>query len=268
VVVSVTGSVDGRIALRRGEPLMGEAASRVWQGMLPGSAAGVEEVRTAELAERWGPQAVLEGSGSFVADSAGAVEHSEGFDEPVEELLTDFLPVEVVGRVGREKWFTVVDSRGRIAWDIKSQGEYDVLVLVSRSTPAAHLAYLRRERIAYLVAGEEQVDLGAALRKMYDVLGVTCVVSTAGGGLNGALLRADLVDEVHLVISPALIGGLGTPTAFDGPELPAGQVPTRVRLLSTHTETDGLIWLGYEVVREGGDLAGSEGLDARQSGSA
>jgi 2,5-diamino-6-(ribosylamino)-4(3H)-pyrimidinone 5'-phosphate reductase len=251
VVVSVTASVDGRVALRRGEPLMGEAASVVWRGMLPGSAAGLEQVRTAELAERWSPQAVLEGSGSFVADSAGPVTgHSDEYDETVEVLRSDFLPDEVVGRVGREKWFTVVDSRGRIDWDIKSQGEYDVLVLVSRSTPAAHLAYLRRERIAYLVAGEDKVDLEDALRRMYDVLGVRCVVSTAGGGINGALLRADLVDEVHLAISPAIIGGLGTPTAFDGSELPAGDLPTRVRLLSTHTETDGMIWLGYEVVRE------------------
>ncbi|MGC4942978.1 RibD family protein [Kribbella sp. DT2] len=251
VVVSVTASVDGRVALRRGEPLMGEAASQVWQGMLPGSAAGLEDVRTAELAERWGPQAVLEGSGSFVADSAEAVAgHPEEYDESIDELRSNFLPVEIVGRASREKWFTVVDSRGRIAWDIKSQGEYDVLVLVSRTTPPAHLAYLRRERIAYLVAGEDKVDLAAALRTMYEVLGVTCVVSTAGGGLNGELLRADLVDEIHLVISPAIIGGLGTPTAFDGPELPLDQLPTRLRLLSTQTETDGMIWLGYEVVRE------------------
>ncbi len=250
VVVSVTGSVDGRVALRRDEPLMGEAASQMWRGMLPASAVRVEEVRTAELAERWSPQAVLEGSGSLVADSAQPIEHLDEYAETLEELQSDFLPVEVVGRPGREKWFTVVDSRGRIAWDIKSQGEYDVLVLVSRATPAAHLAYLRRERIAYLVTGDDQVDLEAALRKLYDVLGVTCVLSTAGGGLNGALLRADLVDELHLVISPAIIGGLGTPTTFDGPELPAGQVPTQLRLLSTRTEADGLIWLGYEVVRE------------------
>lgn len=250
VVVSVTASVDGRVALRRAEPLMGKAASAVWGAMLPGSAAGLDEARTAELGERWRPQAVLEGSGSLVADSVGPVEHPDEFDGPVDEVLADFLPEEVVGRPGREKWFTVVDSRGRVEWDIKSQGEYDVLVLVSKATPAQHLAYLRRERIAYLVAGDEQVDLEAALRKMHDLLGVTCVVSTAGGGLNGALLRAGLVDELQLMISPALIGGLGTPTTFDGVELPAGQLPTRLRLLSTHTEADGMIWLGYEVVRE------------------
>lgn len=45
------------------------------------------------------------------------------------------------------------------------------------------------------------------------------------------------------------IGGLGTPTLFDGPELTRGQSPTPLRLLFAHVETDGMLWLRYEVVR-------------------
>jgi riboflavin biosynthesis pyrimidine reductase len=105
-------------------------------------------------------------------------------------------------------------------------------VLVARATPAAYLAYLRRERIAYLVAGEERVDLAEALLRMRDKLGVTCVVSAAGGGLNGALLRAGLVDEIQVLVLPTVIGGRQTPSIFDGPELLVGETPAKLRLLS------------------------------------
>jgi riboflavin biosynthesis pyrimidine reductase len=133
---------------------------------------------------------------------------------------------------------------------MKQTGGWDVLVLVSQATPAAYLAHLHRENICYLVAGDERVDLAQALSKMRDKLNVTCVLSTAGGGLNGALLKAGLVDEINLVVLPAAIGGRETPSVFDGSELADGELPTRLRLLSTHVETDGAIWLRYEVRRD------------------
>jgi riboflavin biosynthesis pyrimidine reductase len=80
-------------------------------------------------------------------------------------------------------------------------------------------------------------------------LGVTSVVSTGGGGLNGALLRAGLVDEIHLIVLPAAVGGGGTPGVFDGPALADGESPTRLRLLSSRTEAGGTLSLRYEVVR-------------------
>jgi 2,5-diamino-6-(ribosylamino)-4(3H)-pyrimidinone 5'-phosphate reductase len=251
VVVSVGTSVDGRVTLRRDRLLMDEDASRVWSSLSPPSAQALDDARSSQLAGLYQPQAVLEGSGSLVADSVGPLTGlSTDFDYPLDVLYTDFLPEEVVERPDHQKWFTVVDSRGRVEWHTKGGGGFDVLVLVARATPAEYLAYLRRERICYLVVGEERVDLAIALRRMQDRLGVTCVVSTAGGGLNGALLRAGLVDEIQLLILPAAIGGLGTPTLFDGPQLADGESPTRLRLLFAHAETDGMLWLRYEVIRD------------------
>lgn len=251
VVVSVTTSVDGRVTLRRDRLLLDEDASRVWRSLSPPSAQALDDARSSQLASLYHPQAVLEGSGSFVADSAGPLTGlSTDFEDPVDVLYTDFLPKEVAERADHEKWFAVVDSRGRVEWSRKSEGGFDLLVLVARATPPEYLSYLRRERIPYIVVGEERVDLAVALRRMQDRLGVPCVVSAAGGGLNGALLRAGLVDEMHLFVLPAAIGGLGTPTLFDGPELADGDSPTRLRLLFAHAETDGMLWLRYEVLRE------------------
>ncbi|OEO29917.1 hypothetical protein VW23_023815 [Devosia insulae DS-56] len=121
-------------------------------------------------------------------------------------------------------------------------------MLVARATPQPYLAYLRAESVSYLVVGEAQVDLRAALRRMREKLGVNCVVSNAGGGLNGALLRAGLVDAVDLLVAPALVGGLGTPSIFDGVPLSDGEVPTRLQLISAEAEADGLLRLRYEVI--------------------
>lgn len=251
VVVSVGASVDGRVALNREQVLIDEPTGSIWGSLAAPSAEHVDEAREAELERRYQPGAVLEGSGTFVTDDVGALTDLPAVEEGGVDLYTDFLPPEIASRPSPpHKWFTVVDGRGRVRWDHKGGGDFDLLVLVTRGTPAEYLAYLRRERISYLVAGNERVDLEQALIRMATRLQVTCVVSKAGGGLNGALVRAGLVDELHITLLPALVGGLDTPSIIDGPALGTGEKPTPLRLLSVHTETDGTVWLHYEVRRD------------------
>ena len=130
---------------------------------------------------------------------------------------------------------------------------WHLLVLVCAHTPAAYLAYLQRETVPYLVAGaanatkNERVDLGLALEKLKTQLGVETVLSTAGGKLNGALLRRGLVDEVNIEFLPAVIGGSDTPSLFTSPALEPDEWPTRLKLLSTHVQAGGQVWLRYQV---------------------
>ncbi|MER7246206.1 dihydrofolate reductase family protein [Kribbella sp. NPDC000426] len=244
VVVSVTASVDGRVTVGRDRLLLSDEAGKLWHSLWPDGFMTMNNARTALLEELYAPTAILEGSGTFVTVDTGPLELPEATIS-----YDDFLPDDVVHDPEHRKWFTVVDGRGRVQWREKGGGGTDLLVLTSRATPAAYLAYLRRENIPYLVAGEEHVDLELALQRMRERLGVTYVVSEAGGGLNGALLREDLIDELHLILFPAAIGGAGVPTVFDGPELEPGALPTRLRLVSSSTTTDGVVSLRYEVVR-------------------
>ncbi len=165
-----------------------------------------------------------------------------GTSVPADVLWTDFLPYR------SPRWFAVVDARGRVAWTHKGDEKTSLLIIASRSTPLPYLARLRQEQIPYLLAGADRVDLAFALAKIRTQLGARCLVSEAGGGLNGALLRAGLVDELHVVTVPALIGGLGTPSIIDGDPLEPGSPPVQLRAIDVQVSVHGTIWAHYEVV--------------------
>jgi 2,5-diamino-6-(ribosylamino)-4(3H)-pyrimidinone 5'-phosphate reductase len=241
VVVSVTATADGRVALSRAERLLDEDSNRRWRAAWSPDTEEILQLRSAAVARRHRPTVVLEGSGTFVADEAGRVD-LPATDLPTERLWHDFLPHRT------PRWFAVVDGRGRVRWTYRGDEETGLLVLVCRSTPLPYLAHLRAEGIPYLVAGARRVDLAAALVTMRGRLDARCVVSEAGGGLNGALLRAGLVDDLHVVTVPALVGGLGTPSTMDGPPLAPGSAPVRMRTVSIKVGAHGTTWAHYEVL--------------------
>lgn len=244
VVTFSVASVDGRMAVSPDVLLLwGDAR---WQALDEPS----EAVEWLKLTHQ--PQATLEGSGSFVreGDEPALLPAFEG--DP-QELYQDFLPDAVVRRPGHRGWFTVVDGRGRGRGWIKDgeafgQAGWHMLVLVAEHTPAAYLAYLQQEEIPYLVAGQEHVDLRLALEKLGTRLGVTSLLSTAGGKLSGALLRAGLVDEVNVELLPAIIGGIDTPSLFDSPVLLPQEQPARLKLISAQVQANGRVWLRYGVI--------------------
>jgi riboflavin biosynthesis pyrimidine reductase len=67
----------------------------------------------------------------------------------------------------------------------------------------------------------------------------------AGGHINGAFLRAGLVDEVSLLVVPGIDGRTGVPAVFDGL---AGRSLFPLRLKSVD-QRGGTLWIRYEVIR-------------------
>ncbi|MCP3977704.1 MAG: 2,5-diamino-6-(ribosylamino)-4(3H)-pyrimidinone 5'-phosphate reductase [bacterium] len=96
--------------------------------------------------------------------------------------------------------------------------------------------------------GRETVDLTSLLQQL-GARGVERVLLEGGGALNQAFLRADLVDELNLTISPALLGGRDAPTAFEGEGFAMKQ-QKRLRLADLRREGDEL-FCRYEVLRDG-----------------
>src|SRR3954454_15979836 len=84
-------------------------------------------------------------------------------------------------------------------------------------------------------------ELPAGGRRRRAEAGVGSVLCEGGPHILGELLRARLVDELHLVIAPKLAGGADPTTIVSGAVL---EPPPDLRLLSLH-ESGGYVFLRY-----------------------
>ena len=122
----------------------------------------------------------------------------------------------------------------------------DVLVLCSAAAPAGQLDRLRRHRVGHVVLGEGRVDLGGALSLLAEQHRVGSVRVDAGGGLNGALLRAGLADQLSIVIAPYLAASAiaGQVRLLTGPGCPDA---VALDLTAVERLCQGHVWLRYDV---------------------
>jgi len=192
-----------------------------------------------ETITRWPVDAMLSGSQTILDavdlttdDAEQFVPAARNFEDPRQLLV-------------------VVDSRGRIGnWSVVRNQPYwrDVVVLCSGATPQAYLDSLQEQQIEHLVAGNEQVDLRAALTQLRADFHVETMRVDSGGILNGALLRAGLVQGIKIVLNPCLTGGTSPQTLFVASDLPtrAGVIP--LELLGVEQLRAGYLLLEYAVV--------------------
>ena len=149
----------------------------------------------------------------------------------------------------REAWFArrdakahgvVLDAHGKIAWGRSDIGGDPIVAVLCEAVSDAHLAGLRGERVSYIFAGKSQLDLALTLEILNRELGVKRLLLEGGGGTNGAFLRAGLVDELNLVICPAVDGAKGAPSVFESSEAESDRrAPVTAMTLESSKALDG-----------------------------
>lgn len=146
----------------------------------------------------------------------------------------------------------VVDSRGLLnefGLKVLKNRYKKLIIFVSELTPKLYLGVLNELNIEYFKSGTEKVDY----EKMFNhiaSLGYKKISVESGGTLNSYLLRAKVIDEVQILTVPILVGGLGTPSIMDGPQLEnwSGIIP--MKLINVERLDPGFIKTTYKVLND------------------
>lgn len=150
-----------------------------------------------------------------------------------------------VAQKNAEQYVVVTDAKGEIGYEkpyLERGGRKSYIIeLLTEKAGASYLAYLRKLGISYIFAGEEELDLQLAMRKLKSLFGIKLLISHGGGYTNGALLRAGLIDELSLVKVPLIEEGRNAVSLFGEGEIPQLQF----ELVNTQKLKNGGEWLRY-----------------------
>lgn len=192
------------------------------------------------LVGRWKEDATLVGSGTAL--------NAPG-DIP-EETDADIAEAAAAAKSDDGTILVISDSRGQLkTWHHWRKLPYwkRYVSLCSKTTPREHLEYLRKRNIDCIIAGDDRIDYKTALEELNARYGVQTVRVDSGGTLNGILLRAGLVDELSLLIHPALVGDISRKTFFRDHGLTPDDKPLQLELIHSETLNNNIIWLIYKV---------------------
>nr|WP_220476679.1 dihydrofolate reductase family protein [Limosilactobacillus fastidiosus] len=118
-----------------------------------------------------------------------------------------------------ETWDVSYDQRGRAGWERNyfpyAGRKNRAIEVVTKQAPKSYLAFLQSMEIPYLVCGEQEIDFAESLVKLRKYFGIKTMVLGGGALINGAFLKAGLVDQISLVVAPYISGDREKKGTFD-----------------------------------------------------
>ena len=189
VSINAATSVDGKLSTRSREQI---------------AISGSEDFDRVD-ALRADSDAVMVGVGTALADDPS---------------LTVDDPDRIAGRVDRgdppQPARVIADSRLRTPGDATVYDDAaETIMLTSEAAADEAIADARSRDAAVVVAGDDRVDLSAALARL-ETHGIEQLMVEGGGELVFSLFEAGLVDELSVFVGSMVIGGREAPTLADG----------------------------------------------------
>lgn len=181
------------------------------------------------------------------SDISGRVTMQKHFALPELFEAKDFTPIgkpSFYKACDAEGYTIAVDSKGRLRWPANCSEGRPLLVITGENAPKEYAEALRQQGISWIAAGKDETDLTQAVEILSKEFGVERLAVVGGGIINGAFLKAGLLDEVSVVVGAGIDGRKGMAAVFDGIDDPS--FPTTIlKLNSVERIGDNSVWLRY-----------------------
>lgn len=158
------------------------------------------------------------------AVSYGAVTAGElfavGYVDPPKETTRRIPRKPYVADENAERFTVVVDTEGSLRWNTNQvvrsgQPRSHIVIVLTESVSDAYLEHLQKEKISYLFAGAERLEIGTMLKGLKKYFAIDFLIISGGGIVNWSFLQEGYIDELSLVICPLSDGRTDTATLFD-----------------------------------------------------
>lgn len=140
----------------------------------------------------------------------------------------------------------VLDPSGKLHWGEGALNGDHLVIVVGPDISDSYLCELAERGLSYIVAETADINPGRLLQTLNGAFGAKRIMVEGGGIVNGRFLAAGLVDEISIVLVPAIDGTSGTRSIFEGGETGlAGKLALRFK--SAEPLTGGALHLRYSV---------------------
>ncbi|MGD0493140.1 MAG: dihydrofolate reductase family protein [Steroidobacteraceae bacterium] len=111
-----------------------------------------------------------------------------------------------VAKTDAATFAVALDPSGKLHFQSGKVSGDHVIVLMGPGTPDSHLAELTADGVSYIVSAGAEFDLPRLLDVLSREFGIEHLVVEGGAKTNGAFLAAQVVDELRILVAPALDG--------------------------------------------------------------
>lgn len=138
------------------------------------------------------------------------------------------------------------DPKGKLGWknnkiidEDPGYGNAQIIEVLTEQVDPRYLGYLESMEIPYIFAGETEIDVELALFKLKNIIGINKLLLEGGSIVNGYFERADVIDELSLVVAPIIASAEDKPLFMNSNT-------SEYEFVKAEQYVNGVIWMNYK----------------------
>jgi riboflavin biosynthesis pyrimidine reductase len=140
-----------------------------------------------------------------------------------------------------------IDGQAKLGWNLSTMQGDHVITILTESVPDAYLAHLKEIGVSYVFAGNQEVSLDTALKKLRKLFGIKKLMLEGGSRINGSFLNEGLIDELHQLLLPIADGTIETSSLFEIDSKVKKEGATLLKLKNVKQIENDVLWLTYQL---------------------